>query len=1257
MGKIKRLPVGSQRCLVRGAWLCALALAVAGCPQSAVHPNTLVTAANHVRFPITAGPHAVSCNTCHGDFQTFAQFTCFSCHGHEQLLTDQLHRSLVPGSGGKLPDGGSGYAYDSTSCLACHATGAKVAFDHVGITATCASCHDAGKPFVALPVNGVGLDGGVFAHVPITPGSDCRACHTTTSWSGAAGAPDGVRDPARDVVVNAQIPTYSGSSIANLTAQVETLPMPMKHSSTALPTGALSTCVNCHADANAGVFFPGRLHTALASLKLTQPVLCLGCHLTSAPSGLVGPMATSSARTPPSGEMKHDAVVWSNGAPTATAAIPQSCESCHASPTLAAPTWATAVPMHKSLNAAQPTSCLDCHANSRPAVLLTAANAALPANLQFDHSVAESLGDCSSCHLNGGANPNPWTSWVGGQLHLKGSATLSTCLPCHGGERPTSTSGWVSTAYANAPFDYLPNSSGVGHGAGQDCAACHTGPGTGVWGGTPKQNWAGGYFTHGAGTTSATTCIACHMTQRPDIVLGQAAAANLLPGNFDHAINGTGDCFGCHQATVVANAYVNYFNPSTQTLPKGDWKDGVTYPGSTLISAPTQFITATETKLNRSSPNNLVTSTSSLTVTLYNAMLHTSTAVPAPVSPGLSKTGDTTTCWHCHTSTNTTVTSFANGQFHAALANFRTTPASAVTPLLQPTSQCTDCHAQMRPTGIVQLAGSDLQPMDHNATFVSAPGVNQIDCSTCHKSAGIKWADGVFHAKVGAAIPQDCTVCHYPMMADAPNADVTSAPNYAMRHRSGQITFQNCQTCHTAALSKGAGTLPVPALWRPGAYHGSVSSQPLACTDCHTVSKPAASTQSSWVYSLPAGSTPSNQAQWMNHASSGVVGKDCAGCHAADAKSSGSAWNKADSFHASVASSATCKECHGLGNGGGTVPGTNNNLPAGLTDSSMLTTASGNASTGVPSGTHDQITHGDVNATSHDCNFCHTQAGISTAPGVQGKEWGQASFHTSFTAANPLALNGTTGRCSDCHMTVKPTPAFTAFDHSALTSAPGTQDCASCHSWPGTGTASSPNWLGASAAPQFIPVGGFAIPQPPDRTGAPTTVPGIGNLPHPSTGGQACTACHTSPSGGKPATGYDHASALINNNCRACHEAGSNLVGTAWNGVTNEASGAGDTRPFTLSSIYAAYSGNSRIVTYPSHFFDSTPNASKPTIVDCKECHVVPTGNGTTTTGSAYLRIGSGGSTSTGAWAFPHRQGNMTDPTTCAMCHGNNIPR
>ncbi len=1187
------------------------------------HP---VTPQNHPFFPIGAGAKhelgqqlfkadaPVACDSCHpAGAESFAEISCTSCHGHEEILTGRLHGQTAL------------YAFESKACVSCHPASDEKAYDHAGITGECAMCHDVETPFAALPVAN-------FTH-PAMSGADCVGCHVTSTWRSATGAPAQLTfDPARSVVVRAWAPTYSGLDISLVTPIDEVVPMTMDHASPELATAAKSACSNCHQGAASGVFFPGALHSSLANLTLAQPTRCDACHGAAAPRGFVGPLATNPARSPASPEMKHDAVQWTNGAPTTTALVPTDCGACHLAPgTQGVTTWAAGrlgtspALYHSALEASgrpQPGSCIDCHANTRPARLLTSANATMPATLQFDHAAPLAQADCATCHA--ASTAAPFASWSGALFHVAGSSTPASCLPCHAARRPTATTGWTEPGYATAPFDYGTNGNGVTHGAGLDCVTCHAGPGAGQWGGT--HDWARGHFTHGPATLSATTCLTCHATQRPDLVLG-ASQANTAVG-FDHALNGSGDCFGCHQATVTANTYARYFNATTATLPNGDWKGGVPYPGSTFASSATRFITVTQTKLTRPSPTSLVTGMTSSTATLPNGMLHVSAQVPAALNAGATGSPDNTRCWHCHTSTGTTVTAFNDGKFHAALTSYSATPGGTVVPFAQPVRGCADCHSTGLPTDIVERDGGVLVPMDHAAQFTQAvtlggasvTAVNQVDCSVCHHTPGGAWSDGVFHASIGASVPKDCVGCHYPLMADAAKADHAQGTTFAMKHRSSQLASQRCDTCHLAALGQ-ASTIPVAAaLWATGVLHPSVTPQPAACVDCHGVSQPPPnlSTQGTVTWALPRGATPTNTMMWMNHGAPLAAGRECAQCHAADAKTSGSAWNKAGLFHAPTPGATACAACHGLGNGRGATPGTNNNLPSGLTDSSTLTSAS--ASTGV-SGQPDQLTHQDANVGTRDCAFCHSSV----------TDWRLAKFHANFNSATPLTLNGGTARCSNCHMNVKPGAGFAAQDHATFTSTAGTQDCSSCHSWPGTGTTAAPNWLGATGAPQFIAVGGFTISSPPATAG--TTQPAVMNLPHPS--GPACITCHASSGGGQGAFGYDHASPLINSNCGACHEAGSGLVGTAWNGATSVAAGAGDTRPFTLASLVAHF-GAGLTVTRANHFYPA----------DCGQCHLSPAGTGAVTTGAAYAT----------AWRFPHDQALMANPGTCLMCHVNGIP-
>jgi len=121
-----------------------------------------VTALNydtHTGFPIASGAHErADCDTCHGDFNTFQQFTCVTCHEHAQEATDPIHVGVAA------------YSWSATSCFECHPDGQASAVDHTqlfpigpGTThagISCATCHvDATNRKVV----------------------DCLTCHTATS--------------------------------------------------------------------------------------------------------------------------------------------------------------------------------------------------------------------------------------------------------------------------------------------------------------------------------------------------------------------------------------------------------------------------------------------------------------------------------------------------------------------------------------------------------------------------------------------------------------------------------------------------------------------------------------------------------------------------------------------------------------------------------------------------------------------------------------------------------------------------------------------------------------------------------------------------------------------------------------------------------------------------------------------------------------------------------------------------------------------
>lgn len=1107
-----------------------------------------------------------------------------------------------------------------------------------GTQASCGSCHSLPPP--APHPNSTACEAchGPVAGPEMTLAIPNRHADGHLDLSGAAVPGGDLSDPAHDLVIDGLIPTYNGTSIIGLDPLTQTLKMPMNHETTSVSSEALSACTNCHPDAADGEYRPGLFHATIEDMGLDQPTDCTDCHTGSRPIGFVGPTAMSPERTPPSGEMKHDAVLWAGGTPSTTPAVPTNCYPCHVAS--GAPTWAdqadAPVRFHASLGASsEPSSCVDCHANSRPA-LVSSANSTLPAGIEFDHTAPEALADCQGCHA---ASAPDFTSWAGGQFHKAGDPTPSSCLPCHADQRPTDTQEWMSTTYRNAPFDYGVNSLGITHGAGQDCVECHDGPGAGRWG--DNQDWTGGYFEHRADSLAATTCINCHTTQRPDLLPGTDATTMAALLGFDHSTNGRGDCFGCHQATVAAGNYVSLFDPQTGMLPGGDWGGGIGYPGAVLVSSTNHFITVDEIVLQRSGPNSLVTGTSQRTSTYPNAFLHTSTQLPPEMNAGPTGNPDDTKCWHCHINNNGVVTELSNGVFHASLENYRASPGAPITPLAQPTV-CRDCHTA-RPMDIVERQGSSLRAMDHAATFtapvdiggVTAGAASDLDCSTCHRSAAgsTGWNDGVFHANIGSAVPADCTSCHYPLMADGARSDVVSAGEYQMQHRSSQMTSQKCDTCHDSALSRSTQTPVEVTLWETGAFHPSLTTQPALCDECHAVAQPSMSTQGTTTYNLNQGASPTNQAQWMNHDSGLLAGRDCSVCHAGDATPSGSAWSKDALLHGPIANATSCSECHGLANGRGTVVGTNNNLPDGLIDSMTLTSAG--PSTGVPSGTHDQISHADANVSTNDCDFCHTQQGASTNPALQGKEWAQASFHQNFGASNPLATNGTTARCSHCHMNVRPTAVYTQQDHSAFT-ATSPQDCADCHAWPGTDP-TSPNWMGATGAHASSgPTTGSSLAcdtchGPGGSAATHLTVP-IADHFGGTSNGNTCTSCHIDFSGFNGTVAnleYDHNNANANTNgCVTCHVFTNQLLTTLTNTPTLDHPTGNGHQFSQTQSVTGRFDGDS----FTSDHTDGN-------LSNCGACHEY---NNTTA--------------GTDIWRFRHRPNNPgisndRHDSGCNKCH------
>ena len=538
---------------------------------------------------------------------------------------------------------------------------------------------------------------------------------------------------------------------------------------------------------------------------------------------------------------------------------------------------------------------------------------------------------------------------------------------------------------------------------------------------------------------------------------------------------------------------------------------------------------------------------------------------------------------------------------------------------------------------------SDLIAMDHGAAFAAAvddrrrvgdPGVADR-LLVCHKSPGSTWADGHFHASIGTAAPKDCL--HLPLPVDGRCDSRGSHERRRLRHEApvGADHVPDLRDLPLGRARQGGGyQRRGSGLVSRARFTQACRLNLAACVDCHAVSEPAANapTSSTVSYALALGATAGNTAQWMNHGSIYVAGRTAPRATPATRRAPARTGRRPTSFHAQVSGVTACNACHGVANGGGGTAGTNNNLPVGLTNSTAITSAAKDATTGDRGR--------DVRSDQPRRRQRHlaTTAASATprpaprrAPGIQGHEWAQAKFHQTFNAANALVANGTTGRCSNCHLNVKPAASFPGQDHTRVHRRFRIDDCGSCHSWPGAGGVAAPDWLGASGGvPTVISVGGFTISNPP---AANTT----------TTSRKASPTCRTRPSGRRPAppaTSARQAGAMRSDTTTrrrsttpiatlATRRAAisSTPCGTA---RPVEASGAGDTRPFTISSLSAKKGGNSCTVTFANHFYPA----------DCSQCHTEPAGTVNTKTGTAY----------TTSWTFNHSESKMKG--LCNDCHG-----
>lgn len=251
--------------------------------------TTLSRSDHSLYFPIETGIHSgIDCITCHGDYDTFRQFTCLNCHEHDQSPMNGSHSNVTD------------YTWDSPSCYACHPVGTVdgVGMNHndffpidsgIHASISCSTCHnvpDNYQEFTCLschehdqnPMDNShnDVDGYVWAS------ESCYACHPAGSIDGAGIDHSGIFPIAPgDVHSNvtcSECHTNGTTSVADcstchIAIQSGTS---SEHSAVRDFSTASSMCKKCHADSDV------LLRTQHRPFVITsgdhRSSKCLDCH-------------------------------------------------------------------------------------------------------------------------------------------------------------------------------------------------------------------------------------------------------------------------------------------------------------------------------------------------------------------------------------------------------------------------------------------------------------------------------------------------------------------------------------------------------------------------------------------------------------------------------------------------------------------------------------------------------------------------------------------------------------------------------------------------------------------------------------------------------------------------------------------------------------------------------------------------------------------------------------------------------------------
>ncbi len=386
-------------------------------------------------FPIYSGNHKgewEKCTDCHTT-KNYAEFSCTTCHEHNQSETDSDHKGI------------SSYNYKSVSCYACHPQGSKSGvFDHNATSfpltgshtaVDCASCHTTGYAGTSMECKSCHQAKYNTAQVPNHTAAgisvDCKTCHTATAW---------------------QPSSFKHATIGFELAGAHAAVVQCSSCHVGNTTSASSNCISCH---------QAQYNTAKGHVASKFPTDCTLCHNNNNWLGAV--FNHSSTNFPLTGS--HTTVDCASCHTTGYAGTSMECKSCHQANFNAAVN-----PNHQTLGLS--VTCTDCHTTNpgwQPAKFpnhsnyfaLTGAHATIANDCLACHkgTYTNTPKTCYACHTTDYNNTtNPAHS----------AAQFPTdCAQCH------TVNAWEPSTFSH-DSQYFPIYSGKHQGKWAKCSECHT---------------------------------------------------------------------------------------------------------------------------------------------------------------------------------------------------------------------------------------------------------------------------------------------------------------------------------------------------------------------------------------------------------------------------------------------------------------------------------------------------------------------------------------------------------------------------------------------------------------------------------------------------------------------------------------------------------------------------------------------------------------------------------------------------------------